>query len=68
LDKVKRKELWEIFKEPKNVVLTRMVEPYYHYTVDYSPFLAQLQSIFPEERGLLTLLEESCQRDQEKNV
>jgi hypothetical protein len=45
-----------------------MVDPYYHYMVDYSPFLVQVQAIFPEERELLKLLEESCQHDQEKNV
>jgi len=50
------------------VVLTKTVDPYYHYKIDYSPFLVQVKSIFPEEKELLSLLEESCRRNQEKNV
>jgi len=60
--------LWEIFKKSENVVLTKTVDPYYHYKIDYSPFLVQVKSIFSEEKELLSLLEESCHRDQEKNV
>ena len=70
LGKTKRKILWGIFSqsEPENVVLTKIDNPYLHYEIDYSRFLAQVQFFVPDEQELLTELAESCQHDQTKNI